>query len=86
MTDMLDFFDHFWDDKLDYPSSNVDNKDITNGDLTYAANSYCGVLLGGVLGLPELQQAKTLYLSGSKNRERRKGLQYHNTSYRKSHI
>jgi hypothetical protein len=86
MTDMLDFFDLFWDDKLDSPSSNVDNKDITNGDLTYAANSYCGVLLGGVLGLPELREAKAIYLASPKNRKRRKGLQYQYSSNTKSHV
>ena len=43
MTDMLDFFAEFWENKLESAPLNVDNNSITNGGLTYAASDYCGL-------------------------------------------
>jgi len=43
VTDMLDFFAEFWENKLESAPLNVDNNSITNGGLTYAASDYCGL-------------------------------------------
>lgn len=70
MSDMLDFCGDFWEDLIDCDPPIVDNNCI-EGDLTYAAVDYLGVLPMYVW-LPELGKTKAEWLRySSPNRKTR---------------
>lgn len=74
MTDMLDFSAEFWENILEKEPLSVDNNSSKKGNLTYAANDYCGFdpVVSLWLQTPAKKERQLTNSSSAKRRSKRR--------------